>query len=149
MYVWSTVTAEYESTGQGCQSCSWSAKQRKLIFPCPRSRLRIWSREKGSAVPSRVSLLILHTQAESGAYLRDSSLFPRRCPFIYLHRHPPSGQSRVYQVTQVRTDGGNCRESAGTGPGVLEVVPVTGAAFPGITMHQFMYVSLFPRPLLL
>ena len=27
-------------------------------FPCPRSRLRIWSREMGSAVPSRVSLLI-------------------------------------------------------------------------------------------
>ena len=26
--------------------------------PCPRSRLRIWSRETGSAVPSRVSLLI-------------------------------------------------------------------------------------------
>ena len=27
-------------------------------FPCPRSRLRIWSRETGSAVLSRVSLLI-------------------------------------------------------------------------------------------
>ena len=27
-------------------------------FPCSRSRLRIWSRETGSAVPSRVSLLI-------------------------------------------------------------------------------------------
>ena len=41
--------------------------QLKLIFPCPRACLRIWSRETGSAVPSRVSLLILHTQAESGA----------------------------------------------------------------------------------
>ena len=30
----------------------------KGIFPCPRSRLKIWSREAGSAVPSRVSLLI-------------------------------------------------------------------------------------------
>ena len=28
------------------------------VFPCPRSRLRIWSRETDSAVPSRVSLLI-------------------------------------------------------------------------------------------
>ena len=28
------------------------------IFPCPRSRLRIWSRETGSAVASRISLLI-------------------------------------------------------------------------------------------
>ena len=36
----------------------WSAEQGKLIFPCPRSRLRIWSRETGSAVPSRVSLFI-------------------------------------------------------------------------------------------
>ena len=48
--------------------------------PCPRSRLRIWPRETGSAVPSRVSLLILHFQAESGAYSRDSSGFPRRRP---------------------------------------------------------------------
>ena len=32
---------------------------RESIFPCPLSRLRIWSlRETGSAVPSRVSLLI-------------------------------------------------------------------------------------------
>ena len=41
-----------------CQSCSWSAEQGKIIFPCPLSRLRIWSRETGSAVPSRVSLFI-------------------------------------------------------------------------------------------
>ena len=41
----------------------------------------------------------LHTQAESGAYLRDSSRFMRRRPFIYLNRHTPSGQSRVYRVT--------------------------------------------------
>ena len=32
--------------------------QGKLILPCPRSRLRIWSCETGSAVSSRVSLLI-------------------------------------------------------------------------------------------
>ena len=31
---------------------------RKNEFPCPRSCLRIWSRETGSAVPSRVSRLI-------------------------------------------------------------------------------------------
>ena len=36
--------------------CTWSAEQGKSIFPCPRSRLRIWSRETGSVVPSRVSL---------------------------------------------------------------------------------------------
>ena len=54
----------------------------KIMFPCPRLRLRIWSRETGPAVPSRVSQLILYTQAESGAYLRDSSRVPRRRPFM-------------------------------------------------------------------
>ena len=34
---------------------SWTGK---IIFPCLRACLRIWSRETGSAVPSRVSLLI-------------------------------------------------------------------------------------------
>ena len=56
--VWSSHIVEYESTGRGCQSCSWSAEQGKLTFRCPRSRLRIWSRDTGSAVPSRVSLLV-------------------------------------------------------------------------------------------
>ena len=31
---------------------------RENIFPCPRACLRIWSRKMGSAVPSRVSMLI-------------------------------------------------------------------------------------------
>ena len=35
----------------------------------------------------------------------------------------PSGHSRVYRVTQLRTDGVHCRESAGTGPVNLKVVP--------------------------
>ena len=34
-----------------------------------------------------------------------SPRFPRRRPFIHLYRHMPSGQSRVYRVTQLRTDG--------------------------------------------
>ena len=63
------TSAGYGSTGYGCQSCSWSAEQRKYIFPHLRSRLRIWFRETASAVPSRVSLLILHTQTESGAFI--------------------------------------------------------------------------------
>ena len=62
----------------------WPAEQGKWIFPCPRTCLRIWSRETGSAVPSRVSLLIFHTQAEPGAYLWDSSRVPRRRPFVYI-----------------------------------------------------------------
>ena len=50
---------------------------------------------------------------------------------ISLYRHPPPGESQVYQITQLRTDDVHCRESAGTGPVVLKVVPVTGAAFVG------------------
>ena len=75
----------------------------------------------GSPVPRQPTHL--HTQAEYGAYLRDSSRVPRRRPFIYSNRHTPSGQSRVYRVTPLRTDGVNCRESAGTGPVNLKVVP--------------------------
>ena len=52
----------------------------------------------GSPVPRQPAHL--HTQAESGAYLRDSSRVPRRRPFIYLNRHTPSGQSQLYRVTQ-------------------------------------------------
>ena len=91
------------------------------ILPCLRTRLRIWSRETGSAVPSHVSLLILHTQ--TAAYSRNSSRVPRRRPSIYFNRHAPSGQSRVYRVTQLRTDGVHCRESVGTGSVNLKVVP--------------------------
>ena len=32
------------------------------------------------------------------------------------NRHTPSGQSRVYRVTQLRTDGVHCRASTGTRP---------------------------------
>ena len=50
------------------------------------------SRVQGSAVPSRVSLPILHTQAESGAYSRYSFRLPRRRLFIdtaIRHRRSP------------------------------------------------------------
>ena len=42
----------------------------------------------GSSVPRQPAHL--HTQAESGAYLRDSFRVPRRRPFIYLYTkdHP-------------------------------------------------------------
>ena len=64
---------------------SWSAEQGKCIFPCPRLRLRIWSREMGSAVPSRVCLLILRTQSEYGftGLLPISAVTP-----IYLFKPP-------------------------------------------------------------
>ena len=116
--------------------CSRSAEQGHRIFSCPRSRLRF--RETGSAVPSRVRLLIFHTPAESAAYSQD---------FVYLYRQPPSGQSRVYQVTQLRTDGVYCREYDGSEASeVLEVVPVTGAAFSGITLGPIDARLSFPTP---
>ena len=62
MSVSSALSEEYVSTGYGCQPCSCSAEQGKMYFP----PVAI-----GSAIPSHVSLLILHTQAESGAYSRD------------------------------------------------------------------------------
>ena len=70
----------------------------------------------GSPVPRQPAHL--HTQAEFGAYLRDSSRFPRRHPYIYLNcQTTPSVQSRVYRlITQLRIDGVYCRESAGIGP---------------------------------
>ena len=111
-----------------------SAEQGKLIFPCPRTCLRIWSRETGSAVPSYVSLLI--------SILRLNLVLTHGIPpgfrggihLFYLNRHTPSGQFRVYRVTQWRTSGVHCRESAGTGPVVLKVVPVTGAAILQVSL---------------
>ena len=50
------------------------------------------------------------------------------------------------RITQVRTDGVHCRESAGTGLVVLNVVPVTGATCSGVIMDQFLCASLFPHP---
>ena len=73
----------------------------------------------------------LHTRAESGAYLWDSTRVPRRRPYIHLDRHAPLGQSRVDWFMQLRIDDVHCRESTGTGPVVLQKVPVTGAAFAG------------------
>ena len=68
MYVWPELSARYGSTGYCCESCPWSASQGKLCFLCSCWRVRIWSHETGSAVPSRVISLILHTQAESSTH---------------------------------------------------------------------------------
>ena len=89
------------------------------VFPCPRSRLRIWFHETGSAIPSRVSLLIFHTQAESGAYSRDSSRFPRRCPFIYIalrHRASPEFiRSRNCVPTAITAEASSPQRSSSNG----------------------------------
>ena len=96
--------------------------RKKGYFPVRVSCLRIWSRETDSAVPFRVNLLI--------SILRLNLVLTYGIPpefrggvhlFIY-NRHTPSGQSRVYRVTQLRTDGVHCRESAGMRPVNLKVV---------------------------
>ena len=89
----------------------------------PRACLRIWSRETGSAIPSRVSLLI--------SILRLTLVLTYGIPPEFrggVHYetaiHTPSGQSQVDRITQLlRTDGVHCRESAGTGPVNLKVLP--------------------------
>ena len=95
----------------------------KIIFPCPRSRLRIWSCETGSEVPSLVSLLISILRLNLAFTYGIPTEFRGGVHLFILNRHTPSGQSRVYRVTQLRTDGVHCLESAGTEPVNLKVVP--------------------------
>ena len=49
-------------------ACGQLSKENEEKKSCPRSPLRIWSSEIGSAVPSGVSLLILHTRFVPGLY---------------------------------------------------------------------------------
>ena len=118
-----TYSKSMDQPGKVASSARGQLNREKRIFPCPRSCLRIWSHKTGSAVPSCVSLLI--------SILRLNLVLTYGIPpkfrggvhlFIY-NRHTPSGQSRVYRVTQLRTDGVHCRESAGTEPVNLKVVP--------------------------
>ena len=60
--------------------------------------------------------------------------------FIY-NRHTPSGQSRIYRVTQLRTDGVHCRESAGTGPAKPQGSSERVLPWQGI-MDQIIFASL-------
>ena len=61
---------------------------------------------RGSAVPSCVSLLILHTKAESGAYSRDSSRVPRQAASsccLKKNRNtsrPREPQQRAYELVR-------------------------------------------------
>ena len=73
-----------DQPGKVANAARGQLNRKNEYFPVPVRAWEIWSRETGSAVPSRVSLLILHTQAEYGAYLQDSSRVPRRRPFMYI-----------------------------------------------------------------
>ena len=118
-----------------------SCKDKINVFLSPFAPENLVSRDGfGSPVPRQPAHL--HAQAESGAYLRYSSRVPWRRPYIYLNHHTPSGQSRVYRVTQLRTDGVHCRESTGTGPVNLKVVP-NGCCL-GRSPWTNWYAPLFP-----
>ena len=54
----------------------------------------------GSPVPRQPAHF--HTQAESGAYLRNSSRVPRRRPFVHLNHHTPSGQSSILTTKKLQ-----------------------------------------------
>ena len=59
MYVWSHTThSKSMEPGKVANPARGQLNRETLIFSCLRLRLRIWSRETNSAVPSRVSLLI-------------------------------------------------------------------------------------------
>ena len=118
-----TYIKSMDQPGKVASPARGQLNRKNEYFFCSRSRLRIWSRETGSAVPSRVSLLI--------SILRLNLVLTYEIPpgfrggvhlFIY-NRHTPSGQSRVYRVTRLSTDGVHCRESASTGLVNLKVVP--------------------------
>ena len=61
---------------------------------------------------------------------------------LFFNRHTPSGQSRVYRVTRLRTDDVHCRESASTGPVNLKVVPNECCLSRSPWTNQ--YAPLFP-----
>ena len=115
-------------------------------FPCPHSRMRILFRETDLAVPSRVSLLILHTQAESGAYSRDCSPCPRRRLYIFATTH--------HRVSPGFIRSRNCVPIALTAesPLVQGQYSSQGSSSNGcrlcITMDQLLLcASFFPYPL--
>ena len=61
LYVWSSYIARVwinRVPGQVANPARGQLNRENKYFYCPRSRLRIWSRETGWAVSSRVSLLI-------------------------------------------------------------------------------------------
>ena len=92
----------------------------------------------GSPVPRQPAHF--HTQAESGAYLRDSSRVPRRRPFIYLNRHirhrvpSLSGYAIAYRwrsLSRVRRHRANKPQGSSK-----RVLPWQ------VTMDQLIYASL-------
>ena len=112
-----TYGKSMDQPGKVASPARGQLNRKNEYFPVRVPCLRIWSRETGSVVPSRVSLLI-------SILSLNLALTYGIPPYLLIYnRHTPSSQSRVYRVTQLRTDGVHCRESGGTGPVNLKVVP--------------------------
>ena len=93
-----------------------------------------------SPVPRQ--LANIHTQAESGVTYGIPPEFHGGVHSFTYHRHIPSGQSRVYRVTQLRTNGVHClprvrRHGTSKPKGSSErVLPWQ------VTMDQFIFAPL-------
>ena len=71
----------------------------------------------GFGIPSRINLLISILRLNLGFLLCSAAASVYLCTTAIRHR------VRIYRVTQLRIDGVHCRESAGTRPVKLKVVP--------------------------
>ena len=122
-----TVTHTYsKSKDQSCKVANPTRGQLKKeneYFPVSVRVLRIWSRETGLAVPSRVRLLIPYS---GGIWCSLTGFLPiSTAASIYLFKPPYAIGSvpSLLRYAQLRTDGVHCRESAGTEPVSPWVVP--------------------------
>ena len=111
----------------------------RYFFPCLRSRLRIWYRETGS--PSRPAPVFSFSTLRLNLVLTHG-IPPdfRGCVHLLIYTVPPYAIGSVLSLSGHTKK--NSRESAGTGPVVLKVVPVTGAAFSGFTIMGHFFVRL-------
>ena len=76
MLEWSSHSADWASTGVRLPILLVVSRPGNLFLPCHRLRRTICSRETALAALPRASLLLFHTQADSGAY--------SRAPFLQL-----------------------------------------------------------------
>ena len=81
MYVWSSHIAEYGSPGKVANPARGQLNRENNIPLSPCVPENLVSRD-GFSRPVLRQPAHLHNQAESGAYLRDSSRLPRRRPFM-------------------------------------------------------------------
>ena len=113
------------------------------MFSSPRLRLIIWSRKKGSVVPSHVSSLSLSAPRLNLVFTY--VVTPAIRDGVHLHRKPPSGHPQVYEVTQLHADDFTAKSFPAQGQKVvLELAWVTDTAY---SWNPFILrTSPFPHP---